>query len=132
MNKHNINNVARYDSATGTTIITVTRRDGTTHDVIMDTWVYCLFPDITLHVKPMRAGMTKFYPACYFEGKLTYLHKLLGESVLDIAALQKDNDRTTVDHRNRNSCDCRVENLRAANNKEQRANQSRHRKGETQ
>lgn len=119
------NNAVRYDAENGTVTITVIRRNGKQYDVLMDAWFYAWFPSITLHVKPTRVGRDEYYAATYLDGKLVYLHQLVGEAYLLGAKAMKDFDRNTIDHRNRNSLDCRVRNLRAANRKEQRANQRR-------
>lgn len=115
-------NVARHNAEDGTTIVTVFRRNGKSYDVILDTWVYCLFPEITLHMKAVRHGRDEYYAATYFEGGLKYLHQLVGEAYLKAAAAQPGNDRRTIDHKNRQHLDCRIANLRAANHSEQNLN----------
>ena len=124
MLKHNPPNIVWYDQDLDCTVIRVTRRDGVWRDVLMDTWAFVAFPELTLHLKRTRVGRDEFYAAAQFEGKLVYLHRLIAEAPLTIAALAENNIQTTVDHRNRNHCDCRVSNLRAASRKEQRANQT--------
>ena len=125
MSTPNPPNVSWYDQDLGCTIIRVTRRDGTYRDVLMVTWVYVVFPELTLHLKRTRTGRDEFYAAAQFEGKEIYLHRLVAEAPLAIAAMAENNTRTTVDHKNKNHTDCRVTNLRAVSRKEQRANQHR-------
>ena len=117
-----ISNVVRHDAETHTTIITVTRANGMAYEVLMDTVFYVLFPGLILHMKRMCPSSEKFYPCCYVDGKLTYLHRIIGEMHLGLALLHGHSDKTTIDHINRNPADCRIDNLRAANNREQMQN----------
>lgn len=120
------NNTVLHDAETGIVTILVVRRDGTSHKVLMDGWFWAMFPELNIFVKPMRHGLNKFYPATNFEGKFYYLHQLVGSVWLEIAATRKNNDRTEIDHKNRNPLDCRIGNLRAANRSEQQKNRDKY------
>ena len=118
-----IDNVISHNAEIGCTTITVTKADGSKFDVLMDSWVFSVLPTMVLHVKPMRKGYEdRQYPATYVDGKLTYLHRIVGEVPLILAAINPNNDRTTIDHLDRDPLNCQVANLRAASMREQNQN----------
>lgn len=122
------NNAVRHDAETGIVTVTVIRNNGKAYDVLMDAWFFALYPEITIHVKATRAGRDEYYAATRIDGKLIYLHRLVGEAFLLCAATMKNNTRTTIDHKNRRHLDCTVGNLRAASMRDQASNRSSNRK----
>lgn len=99
-----------------TTAITVMRRNGDQHDVIVDRWVFDLvLHKLQLHVNEVRSGRREVYAKTYLDGKPVLLHRLLAET-------DCTDDLPELDHIDGTSLNNKFDNLRAADRRMQMQN----------
>ena len=115
------NEIIHHFPDENTTTIRVERRDGSKHDILINFYMWPLLEGLHFHVNPTRHGREEMYAKTYVYGRSWQLHRFIAEGDLMI----DPQGRKEIDHRNRQTLDCRTQNLFPASRKEQMQNTRR-------
>jgi hypothetical protein len=105
------------DNGNNTVTLRISQQNGRTHDFIVNYGMHFLLRNFHWHATPMRSKNGKFYCRCRVNGVLWGLYRIIAEPYLSVVA-------PTIDHRNRNTNNTLLANLKAENHALQASNYS--------
>lgn len=118
-----IPNSVRHIPEENLTIVTVTRRDNSQHEILLDSHVYDVLSEFQFTVMRTRWGRNDFYARVTIDKKQRLLHRVVGVRYLLEGMLEGKNE---IDHKiSTETLDCRLQNLQAADRFDQMNNTRR-------